>query len=333
MNKQEIVNTILYDRNREPSKHIGHAFAPSNIALTKYWGKRDNDIILPNTPSLSISLGHLGTTTTICPADHDVIIFNGRVLDSNDKIAKRILEFTDLIRPSNLCFKINTTNNIPTGAGVASSASGGAALVLAYNNLFNWNLEYKDLSILARLISGSACRSIYQNSFVIWQKGKQKDGLDSYAYPLENKWHNLRIGILLISQQEKAITSRYAMKNAHTSPYYRDWIAGTTQDTLQLQKLITSKNFNLFGQTIEKNSNNMHKIMQSQIPPVNYFLPKTHRAIEEIKALRQTGIEVYYTMDAGPNIKLIYEYQNEENLRSHFPHMIGIKPFPDDQAV
>ena len=326
MNKQEIVNLILQNHNRQPSNHIAQAFAPSNIALSKYWGKRNNEIILPYASSLSISLDKLGTITKVSISNRDIIIFNGQSLDLNHRISKRILEFTDLIRIPNLYFKIETNNNIPTGAGVASSASGGAALVLAYNELFNWNLSDKHLSILARLISGSACRSIYPNSFVVWQKGKQKNGMDSYAYNIEATWPELRVGLLLISEEEKLLTSRYAMQNATSSPYYQEWLLETEQDTKKLQELIVSRDFNSFGQLIENNSNNMHKIMQSQNPPVNYFLPETNKSIEQIQNLRKQGMHIYYTMDAGPNIKVIYESKNEQEIKSHFPQIISIKP-------
>ena len=181
------------------SLQTASAFAPANIALCKYWGKRDSELNLPMTSSLSVSLGDKGTCTKISVNDQDKIILNGDMLSLDLPFAKRLIAYLDLFRTQDhLHFSIETTNNIPTGAGVASSASGFAALVLALDKLFQWQLDKKHLSILARLGSGSACRSLWQG-FVKWHVGVRGDGMDSVAEPLSIEWPNFRMGLLIFS--------------------------------------------------------------------------------------------------------------------------------------
>lgn len=157
------------------------AFAPANIALCKYWGKRDTTLNLPLTSSLSISLGKKGATCTVQLSDQlqDICILNGKTLAVDSKFSTRITQFLDLFRPcEKMFFHVNSQMNIPLAAGLASSACGFASLVLALNDFFGWKLSQQELSILARLGSGSACRSLVQG-FVEWQAGLRADGMDS----------------------------------------------------------------------------------------------------------------------------------------------------------
>ncbi len=319
MNKKQVVAEILKNKKRIPSKKYGEAFAPSNIALIKYWGKRDEELILPNTSSLSISLKNLGTKTTIRTAEKDRVLLNEEELSLNSNFSKRIFDFINLFRSKDCNFEIKTYNNIPTAAGVASSASGGAALVLALNDLFEWNLSKKYLSILARLISGSACRSVYDNKFVIWNKGNDPNGMDSYGVPLEYKWDELKIGLILLEQKEKKISSREAMKSAHTSSYYKEWPKKVELDLKNIIEAIKQKDFNLLGQIAENNSLFMHKIIQTTIMPTNFLTNKTISMINKICEIRKKNkIPIYFTIDAGPNIKIIYLKKFREEILKYF---------------
>lgn len=319
MNKKEAALKILKNKKLIPKKNEGKAFANSNIALIKYWGKRNEDLILPNTSSLSISLNNLGTNTIIKLAHKDKVILNNEELDLNHNFSKRIFNFIDLFRDKECKFEIKTYNNIPTSVGVASSASGGAALVLALNDLFEWDLSKKNLSILARLFSGSACRSIYQDTFVIWNKGNDINGMDSYAIPLKHKWKDLSIGIIIIDDKEKKISSREAMKLAHTSSYYKEWPRKVESDLKNIIEAIKQKDFNLLGRIAENNSLFMHKIIQTTKSPFNYLTEKTELIINKIyKFRKEKKIPIYFTIDAGPNIKLIYLKEFEEEIKNEF---------------
>ena len=191
LTKSEFVKHIL--KGHTPAvKEKATAFAPANIALVKYWGKRDSQLNLPVTDSLSIDLGNLGTETTIehSPDGHDAVILNGNKLGQDDAFAIKVINFVDLFRETlnqaatnQSALTITTNNNIPTGAGVASSASGFAALTKALDQFFGLGLSGRELSLLANLGSGSASRSIFKG-FVYRHAGVDPEGMDSYSEPL-----------------------------------------------------------------------------------------------------------------------------------------------------
>lgn len=331
--KYNLVETILLTLKRGdnvfiPQKHEGSAFAPSNIALCKYWGKRDAELNLPMTNSLSVSLNHLGATTTITPDDKDFIFLNNTEIKSDTAFAKRLLEFINLFRKPNQFFHFNITSNLPIAAGFASSAAGFASLILAIDDLFQWQLTRESLSILARLGSGSAARSLWQG-FVEWEAGIRRDGLDSFGVPLKEKWPNLYLGILKINENEKTISSRLAMqRTVDSSLLYQLWPKKCTHDLPLIKTAIEKRNFPLLGGTAESNAMTMHATMLSSWPPICYFLPETVAAMHKIWQLRKEGLEVYFTQDAGPNLKLLFESQNKQDILLNFPDLHCIELFP-----
>lgn len=337
---QQILKPKLKDREPASQKRVG-AFAPSNIALCKYWGKRIDELNLPTTPSLSISLGNLGAKTSVSIKDindsqnnsNDTVVLNKQTVAITEPFYKRLINFIDLFRPStNPRYLIETESNIPVGAGVASSACGFAALVSAFNQLYDWNLNDKELSILARLGSGSACRSLWQG-FVEWHAGIAEDGMDSFGTPLEATWPELRIGLLLLNTHTKKISSREAMKQSVlTSPFYKEWPNKHQVDMLNLKKAISEQNFPLLGATAESNALAMHALMLSSSPPILYTEPSTIEAIEKIWHLRQLGLTVYFTQDAGPNLKLLFLAKDQVEIQKHFPSLTIVAPFDFREA-
>ena len=325
MNKEQIIKQILGATHLNQAKEQASAFAPSNIALIKYWGKRNENLILPNASSLSISLGNLGTTTKITYSKEDCLIFNNQKLNKDHKIFTRVFDFLNHIKPANTFLTVHTNNNIPTEAGIASSASGAAALVLAVNDLFSLNLMQKDLSILARLISGSGCRSVYKNQFVIWQKGNKEDGSDCFATAIEETWQELCVSVVVVSKKEKQICSREAMKFAKTSPFYDDFITHCEKNITALQDCIRNKNFNSFAKIVQNNCLAMHKAISTQTNAINYFTKETIQTIETIQELQTSGVKVCYTIDAGANIKLLYENKSKTIIEQTFPNAITAK--------
>ena len=283
-------------------KQCGSAFASSNIALCKYWGKRDAELNLPVNSSLSVSLGHLGTRTEVRPADADAVYLNSGAVNPEEPFAGRMLAFLDLFRPflGNTGFEVHTENNIPTAAGLASSASGFAALVLALNDLAGWGLDGKRLSMLARLGSGSAARSVYEG-FVLWHAGTAADGTDSLAERLPCEWPEFRIGVLELSSAPKAVGSRDGMnRTVETSALYKSWPEQVAADLATLRSAIKHRDFLLLGQTAERNALAMHATMLAAWPPLIYLQPETVGQIHRVQQLRQNGLEVYLTIDAGP---------------------------------
>lgn len=329
--KKEVVDRILRGR---PSiaKKSAEAFAPANIALCKYWGKRDPVLNLPVTSSLSISLNGKGSYVqlTIGEGLTDSISLNDEILPADSPFARRVVEYLDLFRPSpEIRFHLNTRNNIATAAGVASSAAGFAALVRALNALFEWNLNGRELSILARIGSGSACRSVYQG-FVEWHAGTRTDGMDSFAEPLNAVWPELRIGLVMVSAAPKETGSRAGMQlTQETSALYAAWPAKVAQDLNSLKRAIETRDFDLLGRTAESNALAMHATMMAAWPPLIYWLPETVRVVHRARELRKTGLPVYLTMDAGPNVKILFLEKDQNAIIDAFPQTEIICPFDE----
>jgi diphosphomevalonate decarboxylase len=330
MKKIETVKQILGNLwQAAPLNICGEAFAPTNIALCKYWGKRDQELNLPVTPSLSISLGNKGATAKleITDDERDNIILNGKTLAADSQFAQRLIHFLDLYRAHlQPKFTITLTSNIPIAAGLASSAAGFASVTKALDQLMGWQLPAEKLSVLARLGSGSAARSLWQG-FVEWRAGEREDGLDSSGAPIMQTWDDLCVGLLILNKKEKAISSREAMqRTVETSALYSTWPAKVTEDLANIKSAITKKDFTLLGETAESNAIAMHATMQHANPPVNYSLESTNSAIQQIWDLRKQGLEVYFTQDAGPNLKLLFQEKDKHKVQTNFPAEI-LQPF------
>ena len=326
--KKDIVARILRGRPCRSAAE-GTAYAPANIALCKYWGKRNDELNLPVTSSLSVSLGKLGSRARfVLGGERDTVTLNGQAIDSDLPFAQRLFAFLDLFRPApDAKFQVTAENTILTAAGFASSASGFAAVVMALDKLFGWQLDQRSLSILARLGSGSASRSVY-TGFVEWHAGVAEDGMDSYAEPLTETWPELRMGLLVISGVEKPIGSRAAMKRTvETSPLYAAWPAKVAADLVELKTAIRAKDFEKLGRVAESNALAMHATMIAAWPSVVYWLPETVNEMRRVAGLRQKGIPVYLTMDAGPNIKLLFLEKDTEAVQRAFPKVQIIAPF------
>lgn len=328
--KKQIIKKILGDRHLlAPQNKFSEAFAPSNIALCKYWGKRNIDLNLPVTSSLSISLGNKGVCTRLTLTDDrcDTIKLNHNVLDNDSAFAHRVIEFLDLFRGENNCkLVVDTCSNIPVGAGLASSAAGFAALSCALDKLFGWQLTKKQLSILSRLGSGSACRSLW-NGFVKWNAGVAEDGMDSFAEQLPYVWPDLTLGLLSLSAAQKKISSRHAMcRTVETSRYYKLWPQQVAEDMQNLVIAIKNKNFNLLGATAEQNAIAMHALCATSKPAIIYSTAATISAINNIWQLRDAGINVYFTQDAGANLVLLFLKKDINIIKMEFDNL-EIIPF------
>lgn len=319
---------ILAKRSRAPARIEATAFAPSNIALVKYWGKRDEQLNLPVTSSLSISLGKLGSWVTLRAGEgEDWVSLNGRVLAPDSEFAVRVRKFLDLFRPApGFVFDVAAVNTIPTAAGFASSASGFAALVRALDGLFGWGLEARAMSILARLGSGSAARSLF-DGLVEWHAGVAADGMDSFAEPLPVAWPELRIGLVVITTAEKGLSSRAAMqRTVANSPLYRAWPATVAHDFGEIKAALVEHDFTRTGAVAERNALAMHATMLAASPPVLYWLPESVRIMQKIWKVREQGLPVYFTMDAGPNVKVLYTAEHESDVLDVFDDVDFVRP-------
>lgn len=318
-----MISEILKQKKLTPQKEQGSAFAPTNIAVCKYWGKRDTFLNLPTHSSLSITLPTKGTHTVIRLCESETYTLNDERQDSS--FGKRVKGFLELF-PFRETFSIESFNTVPLAAGVASSASGFAALVLALDDLYAWHLSRQELSILARIGSGSACRSLW-NGFVEWQEGERADGMDSHGVPLEIPWSDLRVGLLLLDTHPKAVSSRNAMEATKKSPFYEKWPKIAEHDLSALKEAIAQQDFQTFGQVSESNALSMHALMLSARPAISYFIPQTWEMIEKIWRYRQQGLDLYFTQDAGPNLKLLFLEKDQESVENLFPEAEILRPF------
>lgn len=292
------------------------AKAPANIAFIKYWGRKNEALRLPLNSSISMNLSNAYTVTTVdfSPSYiRDEIEFKNKVVSEKDK--NRIIEHLDRIRKLakiRLFAKVVTENNFPQKTGIASSSSGFAALTKAVCTSLDLNLTQKELSILARLASGSACRSI-PDGFVEWRQGDKSE--ESFACSLydENYW-DLRDIVLVLKEEEKKIPSSDGHRNVQTSPLLKKRLNNLPKRIERLKKALKEKDFYTFGKIIEEEALEMHSVMKTQTPPLFYLNRSTIEIIEKIKAWRKRGLFSYFTLDAGPNIHLVCEGKDEKEV-------------------
>lgn len=302
------------------------AIAPANIAFIKYWGKKDEKLMLPENGSISMNLSNLTTTTTVefnSEYKKDLIIINNK---TDDKETNRVVKQLDLIRKKasfNYKAKVVSNNNFPDGTGLSSSASGFAALTLAASNAAGLNLSEKNLSVLARQGSGSACRSI-PDGFVEWLEGNTSD--ESYAsslYP-PNYWTIVDV-VAIVSRDKKDTSSSAGQKIASTSPFFPVRRTQINKKINLLKKLLKEKNFTEFGQLIESEALELHAIMLTSNPSLIYWQPETIMMMKLVRKWRSDGLEVYFTLNTGQDTHLIVEEKNMEQLIKRLKKVREIK--------
>lgn len=306
------------------------AKAHTNIALIKYWGKRDDSLILPMNNSLSLTLEGFYTTTSVAFREDlasDSFYLNEKAVSG--KTYDRVTSFLDLIRTyagrPNFFAEIQSMNHVPTAAGFASSASGFAALAAAAVKALDLEVSKQELSMLTRQGSGSACRSIY-GGFVEWEKGMQPDGTDSYAVQVarENHW-DIRVAAVVLSSSAKKVLSREGMKRTvDTSAFYSSWIDSIPADLKQMKQGIREKDFEKVGEIAEANCLKMHATTLAANPPFTYWRDATVAVMDAVRNLRDNGVPAYFTIDAGPNVKVLYLPENEETIKSTLRELPGV---------
>ena len=306
------------------------AKAHSNIALIKYWGKRNEDLNLPAVGSISITLQELFTISSIKFDENfkqDFLEINGT--RANPHQTKRVSQFIDIFR--NLAkltsrFRISSQNNFPTGAGLASSASAFASLALAANQAIGLDLSDTQLSEFARIGSGSAARSIY-GGFVEMTLGSKSDGSDAIAIQLAKAdFWDIHVLIAITSEEKKDIGSTSGMNHtAKTSPYYNAWIASNKSDLDDMRQSIQRRDFNKLGELSEFNCLKMHSVMLSANPGLIYWNSITLACMHAIRSLRKKNIPVYFTIDAGPQVKALCLKENVQQVQAELEVIPGVK--------
>lgn len=298
------------------------AKAHPNIALVKYWGKREERLILPHQSSLSVTLGPLAVTTTVEfePArGDDEVRINGKVAQGSER--ERVVALLKLVRAEAKAAKLGTlgrahmesSGDFPAAAGLASSAAAFAALSVAARTAAGLSRDVKTESVLARQGSGSACRSV-QGGFVRWNRGRRPDGKDSFGEQLfdEGHWPELRLLVGMVSREEKDVKSRDGMRmTVKTSPYYPAWAKDAEAEVKRIIPFIRRRDLEAVGAIAEKNAWRMHATAFAANPPLCYLKPATLSVIQACAELRKKGVGVWFTLDAGPNPVLLTSATDE----------------------
>lgn len=289
--------------------------APVNIAVIKYWGKRDEELILPLNDSVSATLDTsiMCAKTSVCARpefQEDEIWLNGKKESMSNMRLQNCLQGVkaralaeETIDENFLSWKVHvcSENNFPTAAGLASSAAGYACLVVALAKLYKVK---SDVSSLARLGSGSACRSVY-GGFVRWHAGTDPLGADSVAVQVSPSWPQMRALILVVGETKKKTSSTDGMRiSAQTSELLKYRIEHCVpKRTEEICKAIKLRDFSAFAEITMKDSNQFHAVCQDSYPPFVYMNEISHSIVELIHKYNKycNAPKVAYTFDAGPN--------------------------------
>jgi len=284
------------------------ARANVNLALVKYWGKRDAALNLPATGSISLTLDGLSVEASVAfgGGEADRIEIDGAEAAGDE--ALRVARFLDLVRAEagrRDRALVTTRSTVPRSVGLASSAAAFAALALAASRAAGIVLDPPALSALARRGSGSAARSIF-GGFVEWRRGERPDGRDSVAEPLAplDFW-DVRVVVAVTSSAPKAVSSRAGMERAATSPFYPAWVAGAEADLAEARAAIRARDLDALGLVAEHSALEMHAVGLAARPPLVYWRAATVGCLERVWQLRAEGTPAFATIDAGPQVKVL----------------------------
>ncbi|KAK5127587.1 hypothetical protein LTR85_006927 [Meristemomyces frigidus] len=322
-------------------------YAPVNIAVIKYWGKRDTKLNLPTNSSLSVTLSQddLRThTTASCSStvEKDSLTLNGKDQDVSGARTQACLRELRRLRKdveekdgsapklSELKLKIVSENNFPTAAGLASSAAGFAALVRAIADLYQLPATPTELSRIARQGSGSACRSLF-GGYVAWQQGDKEDGSDSLAYEVApaSHWPEMRAVILVASAEKKDVSSTAGMQQTvATSALFKHRAENVVPGRMKaMEAAIHDRDFAAFAQLTTRDSNNFHACCADTDPPIFYMNDTSRAAVRMCEAINAAAGNVVcaYTFDAGPNAVVYYLAEHEKEVAGTFKALLGEK--------
>jgi diphosphomevalonate decarboxylase len=302
------------------------AIAPSNIAFIKYWGRKDDALRLPENGSISMNLSNLSTVTSVEFSSEfikDYIEIND-VSDKNESL--RVIKHLDLIRKSagiKYKAKVISKNNFPSGTGLSSSASGFAALTLAASKAAGLNLSEKDLSILARQGSGSACRSI-PDGFVEWLDGDRSNSSYSKSIYDPDYW-DIRDIVVIVSTEKKDISTSEGQKLVNSSVFYEIRRLTINKKIILAKKYLKEKDFLKLGELIEAEALELHAIMLTSNPSLIYWTPGTLNIMKLVKRWRDEGVSVYFTINTGQDIHLICQEKTVPDIMEKLKKVEGVK--------
>lgn len=300
------------------------AVAHANIALAKYWGKADVAANLPAVPSLSLTLEALRSRTRVTPdatLEADSVELDGS--PATGRARARVVALLDEVRAlagTRMLLRVESHNDFPTAAGLASSASGFAALALGASAALGAELPLATLSSIARKASASAARSLF-GGFVALRLGAEsaEPVLAAREFPLD-------MVIAVTATGPKETSSTEGMRHTlATSPYYRAWVEAAPGLFAEVERAVRARDLEALGVLVEQSALAMHASMLAARPALVYFTPATLRAMERVRALRKAGTLAFYTMDAGPHVKVLCTPENASAVASALEAVEGVE--------
>lgn len=303
------------------------ARAHPNVALVKYWGDRDNKLRLPANGSISMNLAGLETVTTVRfgaeMAEDSLTLNGGQQTAAQSMRVSRHLDHIRRLANTGLKAQIVSRNNFPMGTGIASSASAFAALTVAACAALDLHLDEASLSALARLGSGSACRSI-PDGYVEWYAGT--DHRTSYAESIAPASHWRLIDLVAVASREhKTVGSTSGHHLADTSPLQAARVADTPHRLDLCRAAILHRDFEALADVIEQDALMMHSVMLTSRPALIYWLPATLRIIQSVRDWRASGMPVAFTIDAGPNVHVISSAHDQDKIARLLKEVEGVQ--------
>ena len=296
------------------------AVAHPNIALVKYWGKADTERNLPATGSLSLTLGALGTHTRVTLAERDTLSLNGA---DDPAVAQRVFAFLSRAFPGRPPVSVQTRNDFPTAAGLASSASGFAAVTCAMAQLLSSTDDAARLAQLAGNGSGSAARSLF-GGVVRLDVGGADIAVSQVAAP--DDWP-LEVVVAVVDERPKSVGSTEGMERTrHTSPYYEAWLASHAADLQVAADAVAARDFPTLARVTEHSCLKMHAVMQTALPALVYWQPASVACMDAVRRLReQDGCAACFTMDAGPQVKVVCAPGAADRVEAHLQTVPGVR--------
>jgi diphosphomevalonate decarboxylase len=306
------------------------ARARTNIALVKYWGKRDKARNLPAAGSLSMTLSTLCTTTRVMFDNRlacDQMILDGR--PASESVRLRTSRFLDLVRAEAKRADhavVESFNNFPTASGLASSASGFAALAVAAVRAAGIEGNPGLIATLARMGSGSAPRSL-PGGFVEQRRGEMPDGGDCLPVQIadENHW-DIAMLVAITSSGPKDVGSTDGMEHTRlTSPYYSAWLDSVPLDLDVARRAVLERDFTTLGRVAEASCFRMHAVAMGASPPLIFWNGVTVEVVRKVRRLREEGLEAYVTIDAGPHVKVLARPEDIPTLNREIAAVPGVE--------
>jgi len=298
------------------------ARACSNVALLKYWGRKENKLRLPANNSISVNLSGLTSVTTIEEASSDELMIDGK--KERGKAFERVIKFLDMAGGEDrVKCRVVSKNSFPKSTGMSSSASGFAALAGAASKFFGLDLNEKKLSMLARKGSGSACRSI-PGGWVRWNAGSKDK--DSFAESIceSNYWDVVVLAVVVSDQVKRVVTSK-GHELAKTSPYFKSRLKVIESREKELIGAIKRKDFDRLGEAVERECFEFHVIPMTSEPPLFYWYPGTVAVVHEVKKMRKEGWSVFCTINTGHNVFVFVLPKDKKKVKERLKKMKTVK--------